>query len=495
MGLEEIPNDLKKMWERRKHTYYEDGNITYWMDISDGDENMEDADKGKGTFTKLPVTKAYRLLELYVNPLEDSVSRTREGSFSFEIPRNEVDQVLKINSLEGVPVKFQKHKYNNRTRGTVFHSGTIDMTDEEILNELKSMPVVKVVKKTYYNKEERRKVYTGELVLTFDLVKLPKTVDIAWLKRLEVLQYVPKPLQCNTCLTFNIKCFEFQDDKMINKCVVLSIELCSWCLKAKHLETGERNCKNTVVCRNCETEGEHPSWSKNCPVYLRELEIRKIKEVEKVSFKRAKEIVEGKHKNRKITAASVVAGSLEQTKKENDEKIEEIKRVYEEKIRNAVRENDEMWENRFYHAEQNWQSKNQSLEEKIENMNFHLQSQIQSLAEMMKQVIPNLPWQAGAAPQAITTLPIPAATPPFQPSMQTAQTFMKSPTLHFSTSQPQTLQLPTTVTVTPSISQIQLSGHHTKQLEKDELRKLSDALDDKSIPGDRPDSKRHKHST
>ena len=146
--------------------------------------------------------------------MKDSVSRNREGEFTFEIPRDEVEEVLKINNLEEIPVKFNKHKYKNASRGTVWNVGTIDMTEGEIINELKDIPALKVIKKKRYNKQLKQRVYSGELTITFDVAQLPKRINILWLKNLEVTQYEPQPLQCNMCYQFNSECFLFDNDKL-----------------------------------------------------------------------------------------------------------------------------------------------------------------------------------------------------------------------------------------------------------------------------------------
>ena len=450
--------DLRKLWEKRKHSYFDENYKTYWLQIKDGDEDMngenketvkegnimhsqtekmeegETEVKGKNTkFTQLPAIKAFKKLENYIKPIKNSISRDKDGSFSFEIPREEFDLVEKINNLDGIPIKIERHPYRNNSRGRIFEYSTIEMTEEDILSELNPYHAKKVIKKTYYNKELKRRVYSGEVIITFDLVKLPDHIDLAWLTHLKVDQYIPKPLLCNTCYKYNNKCYDFTGDKLQNVCKSQVVKLCGWCLNKEHLDPNrEDKCEKDPLCRNC--EGDHPSWSKQCPEYAKELEIREIKETKKISMKRAKEIVEGKTRN-KTTAASVTAKQLEDREREMNKIIEKNKMEAEERLKLAIEGNDEMWRARMEAHDEKWrawmdtriaqmeQRQARELEIKMQEMfkinqqphndwdakldNLAAQFTIalkSSMDSLMNQIKPNLPVQTQMTPPFTTSL-------------------------------------------------------------------------------------------
>ena len=288
--------DREEMWSRRKQGYFDEGEELYWLQVKDevqpmdyeseedrdsvGEENKSNSRKGgkdKVSFSKIPPITAFKLIQTHFNPIKGSVARTREGDFNFQIPRSEVEVILKLNQINAVRVVVEKHPFLNNTRGTVFNFSTKDMSVEEISEELRDYHVTKVIKKSFYNKKSEKKEYSGELVLTFDKIKRPEFINLAWLTHLKVEPYEPKPLMCNQCFTFGNKCFSF-GEKVINECKNQVIPLCGWCLGKKHLEKGEK-CNSKAKCRNC--EDEHPTWYKECPVYTKEKEILRIKEEKK----------------------------------------------------------------------------------------------------------------------------------------------------------------------------------------------------------------------
>ena len=496
-GVEQNPGpaeSLREMWARRRNGWFDEEAATYWLTLSDREDiemrdgETEEKTHNNNTLTRIPVSRAYRLLEQNVNPMKDSVSRNREGEFTFEIPRDEVEEVLKINNLEEIPVKFSKHKYKNASRGTVWNVGTIDMTEGEIINELKDIPALKVIKKKRYNKQLKQRVYSGELTITFDVAQLPKRINILWLKNLEVTQYEPQPLQCNMCYQFNSECFLFDNDKLTNKCKVISVKRCSWCLKIEHLANPDDKCEDQVMCGNCQIPGDHASWSKECPVYKKEFKIKCTKEILKVSYKRAKEI-EGKNKPKKANAASVTATDLETQKKEwkriiqettnkYEEKLENTKSEYEERLKSEIKTNNEMWQERLRLEQQKFEIRGRESEERMERMVHQMTSQLQlqmeSMMEAMKQVIPTLPTSS-----------------PFPPTFQT-QPILQSPTLQL----PSSLQLPATFSATASLAPPPLFHNETammKQLEQQELHKLNKTLskqNEDSAETKSPDPKR-----
>ena len=383
------------MWLRRKEGFIDEGEEYYWVQIKDKQPTMEvetdsavDEDKtaaGKDNvmFSQISPIDAFKKVKSGLNPLKNTISRTRDGLFNIQIPRNEVSVAVQVTELEGVPVTVEKHPFLNNTRGTVFEVNTIDMSVEDITSELHPYNVVKVVKKTYYNKKAGKKQISGELVLTFDKIKRPEYIDLAWLTHLKVEAYEPKPMICNTCFTFGSKCFSFGEE-LKNECKNQQIPLCGWCLGNEHIKNGEK-CNQPVKCKNCD-QNDHPSWSRKCPAYIREKEILCIKEEKKITYNRAKSILDGRLKSGKSTAAVVVAKDLEDKERDWQKKWEENNRKWEEEMEST----NHMWQQRLANADREWSKRIDQVEHdwkiRFQKMQDALESKIDFMMQMMQKM-------------------------------------------------------------------------------------------------------------
>ncbi|XP_017462358.1 PREDICTED: uncharacterized protein LOC108355732, partial [Rhagoletis zephyria] len=116
--------------------------------------------------------------------------------------------------------------------------------EEEIINEMKDQHVTGVYKFSKIIKGER--TITGQMVLTFDLYRLPETVDVAWYK-VKVQPYIPSPMRCKRCQKLG---------HTIKRCE--RNPMCFICNLPPH---DPEDCTR-IQCANCEEE--HPSSDKNC---------------------------------------------------------------------------------------------------------------------------------------------------------------------------------------------------------------------------------------
>ena len=405
--------DLQQMWLTRKEGFMDEGEELYWIQVKDQQSTMEvdaaeektkpeldNSERGKDkVFSKISPIAAFKKVKLCLNPQKNSISRTREGYFNVQIPRNEVDLALQITELQDVPVAIEKHPFLNTSRGTVFDFGTIDMSVESIKDDLQEYNVKKVVKKTYYDKTAGKKEFSGKLVLTFDKIDKPKYINLGWMTRLEVEDYEPDPMRCKTCFGFGAKCFSFEDG-IKNECKIQRIPLCGWCLGNEHVKKGEK-CEKQVQCKNCE-QGDHPSWSKECPAYIREKEILGIKEVKKISYTRAKAVLDGRLKSGKTTAARVVAKDLEEKEIEWRKKYEESNRKKDEEIA----ELNEMWEKRLECSDRRWSKEVEQTKHdwsiKFQQMENKLESKIDKLTESCSQLTEMIKQQGMLVQQLLT---------------------------------------------------------------------------------------------
>ena len=207
---QEIQNQLEEAWRRRPNggVGILDGPGTlYWIEISDREDTGDTGDaretgvttenKAK-KFCKLTPHNAFRLVSKFINPLKGGLYRKKDGKFCAQIPRVEVDLVLKIVNFGDIKVAIKKDQFANRSRGIVWHPDIKLMPEDEILESLKEQKVSKVIKKMRYNKNSNSREISGELVLHFDSDKLPDEIRLDYLL-LKVNQYVPIPPLCNNC--------------------------------------------------------------------------------------------------------------------------------------------------------------------------------------------------------------------------------------------------------------------------------------------------------
>ena len=186
MGEEERTAVLKQLaeaWKKRPNKDIFQTDERTYITITGDQMEEDDSNPQPDTpiFNGLSPLKAYEEIESQVNPILRSTKRQKDGSFSTQIPRDELDLVIQLKEINGMPVKIQKHKFLNRCRGTTFSFDTIPMEEEEIKEALSEYRVTNVLKKKYFNKESKRQEYTGALVLNFDRETLPMEIKLGYL--------------------------------------------------------------------------------------------------------------------------------------------------------------------------------------------------------------------------------------------------------------------------------------------------------------------------
>jgi len=112
-------------------------------------------------------------------------------------------------------------------------------------------------------------------ILTFDTTILPKEIKVGYLN-VPVEIYVPNPMRC-------FKCQRFGHHR--NNCK--HNITCARCSKADHDDKG---CEEPPHCVNC--SGDHTAFSKNCPKWLQEKEIQRLKCTLDITFNEARKQIE-----------------------------------------------------------------------------------------------------------------------------------------------------------------------------------------------------------
>ena len=187
--------------------------------------------------------------------------------------------------LLGVKLKVSAHRTLNYSRGVIKNMEALaDMTEDDIVDWMKEKGVTKVERCVV--KKEGIKIPTNTYFLTFARPNLPEKIRIGWMETV-VHPYLPKPLQC-------YQCFKFGHPSA--KCHAQAV--CGRCGHEPH----ENACPTPPKCSNC--KGDHAPTSKKCPVYTKELEIKKAMVINKISFQEAKKQADARTLGKSFAAAA-----------------------------------------------------------------------------------------------------------------------------------------------------------------------------------------------
>ena len=116
-----------------------------------------------------------------------------------------------------------------------------------------------------------RKRLTGTLILTFDSPQVPSLVFARYLS-MPVETYIPNPLRC-----FQHQKFGHHKTKCKHNII------CARCSKKR--QEG-KSCALSEHWANC--KGDHPAYSKDCPKWISEQEVKKIKSPRIISYAEAR---------------------------------------------------------------------------------------------------------------------------------------------------------------------------------------------------------------
>lgn len=181
-------------------------------------------------------------------------------------------QLIAFNS--DVNVEISEHSKFNKVRGVIRCRELIGVSDDEFLSEMKDQFVTEIYR--LKKKENDKEIELGTYFISFSTTRLPEYLDIGYLK-VRVSPYTPNPMRCWNCLQFN---------HLKTSCKAKA-RICGNCGDEFHLIENER-CQKPPKCVNC--FGDHSSFDKNCPIYIKNKEINRIKVTELVSFNEASKI-------------------------------------------------------------------------------------------------------------------------------------------------------------------------------------------------------------
>ncbi|GFT64944.1 uncharacterized protein TNCV_3947121 [Trichonephila clavipes] len=197
----------------------------------------------------------------------------RSGDLFLEVSSsNQATALMKLQKLAHLDITVAPHSTLNFSRGVISPADFLNVSTEEIKENMKAQKVCDVRRITI--RRDGQVLNTKHLILTFSTPDLPQTVKMAYI-RCPVRPYIPNPLRCFQCQRYGH-----------SKNVCRGQPTCPRCGESGH---DSADCKKKEQCLNC--KGEHPAYSRSCPTWITEKEITAVKIKEKISYPEARRVV------------------------------------------------------------------------------------------------------------------------------------------------------------------------------------------------------------
>ena len=189
------------------------------------------------------------------------------------------ENLLTLSLLSGVKAVCSPHITLNHCKGVIFSSDLLRYSEDRLREEFADQGVIDV--KRIKKRENGEEVPSPLLILTFNLLRLPNSIQAAWLN-LKVRPYVPRVRRCFFCQKFG------HVRKYCRRAIRGQKPICKNCGDEEH-----RAFSKPPHCVSC--NGYHDVSSNRCTKYLFEKEILTLKVKERMSYKEAKEKVQSQY--------------------------------------------------------------------------------------------------------------------------------------------------------------------------------------------------------
>ena len=203
-----------------------------------------------------------------------TVKRLRDDSLLLEcINFHQAKNLLSLSQFAGTPILSAPHRTLNSCRGIIRDRERClqSLSEDEIAEELKPQGISSV--KRFSINKDGKTIYTNTYLLTFNSATLPSDIKAGY-HNIQVTIYVPNPLRCYTCQQFGH-----------GSRTCKNVPACRRCCSKEH---DSDSCSSTPYCCNC--KGNHMPSSKQCPAWIRESAINRMKYERNISFPEARKL-------------------------------------------------------------------------------------------------------------------------------------------------------------------------------------------------------------
>ena len=202
--------------------------------------------------------------------------------------RSHALNLLKLKAFAGITCKVSPHRSLNSSKGIIRDRERClqSMTEETITKELADQGVIHV--KRFTVKTSAGVTNTNTYLMTFSCASLPQAIKAGY-HNIKVEVYIPNPLRCYKCQRYGHGAMRCTNGHICHRC--------------GGNEHEGSDCKETPFCCNC--KGSHMASSKECPIWIRETAICKLKVSNNISFPEARK----RYFNQNKPTASATANS------------------------------------------------------------------------------------------------------------------------------------------------------------------------------------------
>ena len=216
-----------------------------------------------------------------------------EGKSAYCIKVNTKAQAIKlqgVTEVDGKSCHVEPHSHRNSSKGLIFIK-EFDVCDVAPLKDyLREFNVIGVEPAPFI---KTKSITTKAFIITFSTPKTPYSIYIPGERSdTQVQPFRNRPMMCQKCLSYG----------HTQKRCRSEIACCRRCSSRDHVEA---DCGvSTPKCFHC--EGEHPAGSRDCPHWRREQEVINLSDEHKVTYQRARQMMENNTVNASITKTKIV---------------------------------------------------------------------------------------------------------------------------------------------------------------------------------------------
>lgn len=221
---------------------------------------------------------------------------------------SQATQLIQLTTLNNtIEVDVTEHNSLNYTKGVIYCNDLRDISETDILTELKSQNVVEVRK--IMKKAQDTLIESGLITLKFASLELPTHINIGY-QRTAIRPFIPLPRRCFNCGRLGHSTTHCKANK-----------LCLTCGYPSHIDSeSDEQCKNLNCCINCKEDNNlkyhHSIFDRQCPTYIKQKEIQAIRVIEKTDMKQANIIYNERYKN-KSQSYSTISKTKQQTTRDS----------------------------------------------------------------------------------------------------------------------------------------------------------------------------------